>query len=103
MLEKRVTAENYEERIRTLYPLAAAQIIQMFPAADDRAAEENFSRIYTAGAFGYGHHVWSDLAERTEPVWEKYGNGKVMELGERTEMIQDPEEVIYRISDDVQR
>lgn len=72
LLSGNINAKNYAEKIQESYPDIADQLLQMYPATTDSQAKENYTTIYNAYTFGYGHHVWSNLASQNEPVYRYY-------------------------------
>jgi len=65
----KVTADNYDEKLKELYPIDYKKLVDLYPAKNDEDAKENLAKIYTAGTFGYGHEVWSNLASKRVPVY----------------------------------
>ena len=64
--------KNYEKTLKESYPYIAEQLIKMYPASNDKEAQNNFKIIYNAYTFGYGHHVLSTLASNNIPVYEYF-------------------------------
>src|SRR3712207_5103105 len=65
----KVNADNYVEKLKEMYPIDYKKIVDLYPAKNDEDAKENLAKIYTAGTFGYGHEVWSNLASKRVPVY----------------------------------
>lgn len=62
---------NYPDRLQAMFGDYAGEALTLFPAADDAQAASNWSAMYSAWFFGYGHYCWTrQAAEQGVPCYE---------------------------------
>ena len=75
------TMKNFEERVRAYFEDYADEILALYPAKTDEAAQEMWAEIYGAVFFDYPHYCLNRLAVQNEiPVREYYfakENGRI--------------------------
>ena len=73
---------DYETRVRDHFKDYADDILELFPAASDKEADENWAEIYGAVFFNYPHYCLHRLAvENSIPVYEYLFTKKNGRLG----------------------
>ncbi len=67
----RTGLNNYEGRVAAMFGDYAGEALARFPAADDAEAAANWSAMYSAYFFGYGHYCWTrQAADQGVPCYE---------------------------------
>lgn len=62
---------NYENKVRGYFGTYADEVLELYPAADDKEASGSWQDIYSAVFFSYGHHCWTQQAlDNGIPVYE---------------------------------
>ncbi|MBQ3866505.1 MAG: carboxylesterase family protein [Clostridia bacterium] len=65
--------KNYEEKIRAYFNDRADEVLSLYPASNDREAKDNWTDIYSAAVFSYGHYHWTrEALANGIPVYAYY-------------------------------
>ena len=81
ILFSQANLKNYEQKVRGLFGEYADEVLALCPAASDEEAKNQWTDLYTAFYFSYGHYCWARQGlENGFPVYEYYftkENGRI--------------------------